>query len=237
MTKKVLIGITGKIGSGKSTFAKQFIDEGIRVFDTDQVSKYIMRNDPTVKNALLNIIGESSFFPDGSLNPKYIASIIFTDLYKKKAVEEVVHPLVTEFIKKQIGESDDTIIAIESAIMFRTGLDKKFDFDAIINVERDEEKIIDTLTSGMSSRVLDKDDVVNRLESQSLGSISGYARTITIENNGTQEEFKKLISHLIYSIKASVRTHGQFIPLTQRINKNRTEVIVVTSNYLPNIAT
>lgn len=88
------IGITGGIGSGKTTVCKVFETLGIPVFYADTVAKQIMTTDPALVQGIKTTFGKESYFDNGSLNNKYIASIVFNNDAALAELNALVHPAV-----------------------------------------------------------------------------------------------------------------------------------------------
>ncbi len=86
------IGLTGNIGSGKTTVSKIFEVLGIPVFYADEAAKSVMVNDRQLVSELKTEFGEASYFPDGSLNRKHIASIVFNNDAALTRLNSIVHP-------------------------------------------------------------------------------------------------------------------------------------------------
>ncbi|MDO8991503.1 MAG: dephospho-CoA kinase, partial [Daejeonella sp.] len=88
------IGITGGIGSGKTTVCKVFELLGVPVFYADDVAKSIMHTDPILKSEVLDAFGQNSYTQSGELNRSYISSIVFNDKYELEKLNSLVHPAV-----------------------------------------------------------------------------------------------------------------------------------------------
>ncbi|MBW4891370.1 dephospho-CoA kinase [Mucilaginibacter sp. HMF5004] len=86
------VGITGGIGSGKTTVSKVFEVLGVPVFYADDHAKRVMVEDQILINAIKQEFGEESYFDDGSLNRKYISNIVFNDAAKLEKLNAIVHP-------------------------------------------------------------------------------------------------------------------------------------------------
>ena len=89
-----LIGLTGGIGSGKSTIADIFFTLGIPVYESDTRAKALMENDPDVKEAIIELLGAESYSEKNTLNRSWIASLVFSDEKKLDALNAIVHPAV-----------------------------------------------------------------------------------------------------------------------------------------------
>lgn len=94
--KKLKVGITGGIGSGKTTVCKIFETLGIPVYYADDRAKALMVEDKNLTSDIKKIFGEEAYSPDGSLNRKHIADIAFHNPLKLKELNAIVHPAVLE---------------------------------------------------------------------------------------------------------------------------------------------
>lgn len=130
--KILLIGITGGIGSGKSTVAKIFNILGIPVYSADDRAKWLMSNDPDLKDQIIANFGKESYFEDGSLNRSYLASRVFNDEEKISIINSFVHPAVKKDFEKWVLNHNSPYVLKEAALLFESGSYK--DLDKVINV-------------------------------------------------------------------------------------------------------
>jgi dephospho-CoA kinase len=129
MTK--IIGITGGIGSGKTTVANEFALQGIPVYITDQEAKKLMQSD-TVLNQIREEFGET-VFENGVLIRERLSEIVFNDTARLNKLNGIVHPAVKQHFKQWLFErQNEQFVIYESAILFESGSYKDCDF--IINV-------------------------------------------------------------------------------------------------------
>lgn len=91
----LVIGITGGIATGKSSFARSLHQRvGGRLFDADKAARELTDRDPETRQALRAEFGEAIFFPTGGLNRAALRGIIFADTTKKRALEQILHPRI-----------------------------------------------------------------------------------------------------------------------------------------------
>lgn len=115
------IGITGGIGSGKTTVCRVFELLGIPIFYADTVAKLIMNTDPVLKEEILKTFGEKSYLMDGELNRSYISSIVFKNESELDKLNALVHPAVFRAFDKWLGiHYDAPYIIKEAALLFET---------------------------------------------------------------------------------------------------------------------
>ena len=116
------IGITGGMGSGKSTACKIFESLGIPVYYADDRAKWLMVNDMSIIVGVKDLFGEDAYHEDGSLNRKHIADIAFNDKSKLSRLNALVHPAVGRDSSKWRHEQIDFPYTLqEAALMFESG--------------------------------------------------------------------------------------------------------------------
>lgn len=118
------LGITGGIGSGKSVVSKTLNVLGIPVYDCDSRAKWIQENDVEVRQKIMQLLGDDVY--DGQhLNRKKMAAMIFSNTELLAKVEGIVHPAVEMDFNRWCVEQKKDVVALESAILYECGLDKK----------------------------------------------------------------------------------------------------------------
>jgi dephospho-CoA kinase len=125
------IGLTGGIGSGKSTVAKIFEVLGIPVYYADAASRRLMNEDPQLVKEIIHQFGEKSY-NEGKLNRAYIASIVFNDPEKLSVLNAISHPATIADANKWIGQQVAPYIIKEAALIFESGSAEHL--DAVIGV-------------------------------------------------------------------------------------------------------
>jgi dephospho-CoA kinase len=116
----MIIGVTGGIGSGKTTVCKVFNVLGIPVFFTDIEARNLMDSDLGIRGKLNSIIGKD-LYQTGILDREALANIIFTNKSLLEKVNQLIHPLVFECFNKWLNIQDSQYSIMESAILFESG--------------------------------------------------------------------------------------------------------------------
>ena len=187
----MIVGLTGGIGSGKSTIAKLFEIFGCIIFDSDSVAKQLYF-DPIIKSHITKLLGEESYISENKINKKYISSIIFSNSNKLEQLNQIIHPAVIIALKKIKEKNPDKIIIKESALLFEAKLEKEV--DKIILVVAPQE---DRIKRVMLRDGISKEDVLKKIKNQLPDAIKIKKSDFIIENN--EKEFLITQSLKIYN--------------------------------------
>ncbi len=132
------IGLTGNIGSGKSTISKAFeIISQIPIFNADDFAKLNYQN-PIVLHQIEKSIGEKITDINNHIDKKKLATIIFNDPAKLQIVNSIIHPLVFEQFEEWIKKQNSKIVFFESAIIFENNFQHHFDQIILVKAPLDE---------------------------------------------------------------------------------------------------
>lgn len=129
----IKIGVTGGIGSGKSTLCNHFVMSGIPHYDSDRRAKVLMNSDEAIKSAIVELFGVEAYV-EGELNRPFLASQIFQDEAKREALNAIVHPAVRlDFLSwVDIQGGDVPYVVLESAILFNADLANFVDYSVAV---------------------------------------------------------------------------------------------------------
>ena len=126
-----IVGLTGGIGSGKSTVARMFEKLGVPIYYSDDEAKNLMNTSDHIRKGLIDVFGPKSF-ENGELNRSYIASLVFNDEAKLKKLNSIVHPEVKRNFKKWISKQSASYVIQENPLIFENNSQQ--DFDLVITV-------------------------------------------------------------------------------------------------------
>ena len=132
----MVVGLTGGIGSGKSTIAKEFATLGISVFNSDEQAKALIANNAQVKERIIAAFGEEAY-QNGEYNRAYIAQIVFNNPKKLAILNGIVHPALAKYFKQWTKKQTSPYVLKEAAILFESGSYK--DCNYIITVTAPEQ--------------------------------------------------------------------------------------------------
>ena len=182
------VGITGGIGSGKSTVSRFFSELGVPVYDSDQRAKSLMQHDDSIIIKIKKEFGDDSYL-NNVLNRSHIAEIVFKNELKLKQLNAIVHPLVrTDFNNWLSQNSNAKFVIKEAAIMIESGAYKDLDKLIVVNANR-EQKI-----KWIKKRDhLLLEDIENRIQNQLSDKMRNQYADFIIENNSSKKELKQQV--------------------------------------------
>lgn len=131
----MIVGLTGGIGSGKTTIAKWFQSQGIPVYIADKEAKALMNRSKVIKRKLVALFGEDAY-KEGKLNREYLASKIFNDKTLLAKMNAIVHPKVASHFNRWLKKQDSPYVIKEAAIIFENNLEYQYNY--IITVVADK---------------------------------------------------------------------------------------------------
>ena len=156
-----VIGLTGGIGSGKSSVLEIFEKIGISTYNADESAKKLISSDKKIIYSIKQLFGEN-IYVENELNSKLVSKIVFNDKEKLKSLNSIIHPAVAiDFDNFCFKHRDESYIVKEAAIIFETKTENLF--NKIIYVKAPKEIRIDRV---MQRDNLSRDDVLNRIQNQ-----------------------------------------------------------------------
>ena len=189
------IGLTGGIGSGKTTVSTILINNGIPVYDSDSRAKFIMNNSFEIKKKIINYFGKESY-KDDFLNKKHISQLVFNDKIALNEINSIVHPFVEKDFIKWRKMNFYKYVIYESAIVFESGSYKNNDYNILV-------------TSNVNERIK---RVVNR------DKVSEKDVMIRI-NNQWEDEKKILLADYIIKNDSITKINQSVLDLIHTLNK------------------
>ncbi|MGJ8658781.1 dephospho-CoA kinase [Cellulophaga fucicola] len=127
----IIVGLTGGIGSGKSTAAKMFEELGVPVYNSDLEAKKLMSTSVSVKEKIVSLLGASAY-KEGVLNREYIAKKVFASASLLQQLNEIVHPAVRLHFLEWTNKQENNYVIQESAIIFENNNQDFYDYIILV---------------------------------------------------------------------------------------------------------
>lgn len=194
----IKVGITGGIGSGKSTVCKVFRVLGVPVFEADSMAKQLMNSDSILRGKLIDLFGSSVYQHDQTIDRKYLAGIVFNNPSLLAQLNEIVHPAVRQAFDDWCLAQQAPYVIHEAAILFESGFYKMM--DKTIMVVTDEKERID--------RVVKRDQVTAELVIQRMKNQWRDEEKIKLADFVIGNNDQELIIPQIVEIDKKIRAHG-----------------------------
>jgi dephospho-CoA kinase len=192
----ILIGITGIIGSGKTTVSSMLKKEGFEVIDLDRIAKEVLSLED-VKKEIGNVFG-TEYISGDHVNIGKMRGAAFQNKDSLKKLEEIVHPGIVEGLfrsAEQIQKSGAKSVIIDGPLLFETGLYRKLDRTVVVSTDAE------MLAGRLKNRGMDEEDVKRRMTFQIPLKEKERMADWVVHNNGTVEDLKKETTTLLEKIK------------------------------------
>lgn len=192
------LGVTGGIGSGKTTVCGFLEEQGARVFYADIEAKRLMQENEAVRDAIVEAFGDRAYRADGTLNREFLAEQVFGDDERLEQLNSIVHPRVFEAFaaaEERAEREDVSLLVHEAALLFEAGGDQHVDMTAAV-VAPDADRI---------ARVVERDDVSpaevrdrmgHQLSQDELRRRADYV----IENDGSLDDLRRKSVELYWAV-------------------------------------
>lgn len=193
------IGLTGSIGTGKSTVSKLLRERGIAVIDADLLAREIVKKGQECLNDLKNVFGNQILTLDGELDRKKLGQIVFSDDGKLELLNSITHPHIRRRMKDQMNElesKNNKFIVLDIPLLFEAKMEDLVDIVLVvfakeeIQIKRIMER--DNCTQEEAMRIIKA-----QISQQDKISKSDY----TIDNSGTIEELKEKLNGFLEKIE------------------------------------
>lgn len=195
-----LIGLTGGIGSGKSTVAQLLVRHGWELVDADQIARDIVEPGQPALTELAQAFGEDILQEDGSLDRGLLASRAFSSREKTAVLNSITHPRINEETQARFDaarQAGADFVVYDMPLLVDKGLHK--DMDATIVVDVDAEERVRRL---VAYRGLDEEDARRRIAAQIPDDVRRAAADFIIDNNGPREALDEQVEGVVEKLRA-----------------------------------
>jgi dephospho-CoA kinase len=185
-----VIGVTGGIGAGKTSFARELERLGCRVIDADAVARILLDSRPDLRSEIAKAFGPSVVDASGNLIRSALGRIVFSDDESLHRLNGIVWPPLIRALADEIGRAriadPAAVIVVDMAVLFEAGCEHLF--DAVIDVQAPMEARIRRV---MAARGWDRETVLDRMAGQMAPDERARRSDWTIRNDGSQEDLRR----------------------------------------------
>jgi len=196
----VRIGLTGGIGSGKSAVARRFVELGAVVVDADAIARDVVERGTSGLASVVAEFGADVLTASGELDRAKMAGIVFNDADRRKALENIIHPLVRERSQALIDEAgDDAIVVYDVPLLAEqvdTPSDRRDEFDLILVVEAPISVRLDRL----EVRGLTREDAQRRIDNQASDEQRREIADVVIVNDDSLDVLEATVDDLWWEL-------------------------------------
>ena len=189
-----VFGLTGNIGSGKSTVAALLREHGIPVLDADRISREVTAPGGRAYDAVIDAFGRGILGRDGSIDRKRLGEIVFSDAALRERLERITHPAILDAMKEALSElarDGRRAAVVEAALIHEIG--RKGLFEAVISVTCDRETQVLRL---MVRDGISREQAEARFRAQMDAERKAGASEYLIDNSGSLEETRRQVERL-----------------------------------------
>lgn len=196
-----IIGLTGGIGSGKTTVGKWFAENGIPVYDSDTEAKLLIKENDELRLKISSLLGDEAY-EDGVYNRKFVAAQVFANPKLLEKLNEIVHPAVFEHFHNWVKNQKSEFIIKEAAILFESGSYK--DCDLIISVVAKEELRVERVVKrdGLNPKQV-QDRIRTQWTDELRMELSDFVINNDLDLSHLKSEFQRVYNELLKRFQTS----------------------------------
>lgn len=202
----MVVGLTGGIGSGKSTVSTMLREAGVPVVCADELAKKAVEKGSPALEEIRRTFGDGVIDAQGRLDRAAMARLVFSDSSRRKKLESIIHPRVEEEkdrIVHQYSREGHPIVAVDVPLLFESGWESAFDLIIVVYVPREVQEKRLMYRNGIS-----KEEALARLDAQMpIEEKKGRADRV-IDNSGTVEETRRQVDRVLDDIRTVARTRN-----------------------------
>ena len=190
-----VVGLTGGIGSGKTTVLSMFLDLGVPVYIADIEAKKLTNTSKVIRKKIIALLGENSYLKT-EINKKYVADMIFNDDELLKKVNKIIHSKVAHHFKKWVDKQNGVYCIKETAILFESASYKLCDYTILITSPKEER-----LKRVKNRDQLTRKEIENRMNHQWSDIEKSQLADVVIENVHLKNTQKKVEEVHLFLLK------------------------------------
>ena len=194
------VGLTGGIGSGKSTASKFFEKLGAFTLDADKETKKLLEKNEIVQHEVISEFGTDIINATGKVDKNKLARIAFQDVDHQRRLNSVVHPYIYDLIDKTfdkvLSDGKYDVFIIDAAMIYESGYDIHLDYIIVITAQ-----LKNRMERALARKTLTREEILKRIEFQWPEEEKVQLADFVIHNDGTEKELNDNIKSIIKKLK------------------------------------
>lgn len=183
--KRLLVGIGGNIGAGKTTVANELRRYGAKVIDADEIGRSLLSRGGEEYKKLVEAFGKGILNKNGEIDRKALGQLAFSSRKNLKKLNAIMHPSLLRRLKEEINKFKEGLVVVDAALLFAWGLHKQMDV-AILVTAPDRIKV-----KRMAKLGLEEEEAAQRLKLQGADTKFWSCADFVLENQGSLAELKR----------------------------------------------
>lgn len=198
------VGLTGGVGSGKSTVSAMLEELGAVIIDADKLAREVVAKDTPGLAAVVEAFGPGLLTPEGDLDRAAMGAIVFADEAKRRILEGIVHPMVFErIVELEAAAGEEDLVVHDIPLLAESG--RADTFDAVIVVDVPDELRIERL---VRDRGWTRQDAESRIAAQATREDRLALATHVIDNSGTLDQLRARVAEVHAALTSGLTRSG-----------------------------
>jgi len=197
----IRVGLTGNIGTGKSTVSRMFVEEGCHVIDADEITHELLSDDAGVTDAVVREFGVDVLDSERKIDRKKLGAVVFADPARREALTRILHPVIfvrqNAFLERVAQQDPDGIGIVDAALMIETGRYRIFDKIVVVTCTPEQQR------ERLRFRGLTDTDIERRIQAQMATAEKVAVADYVIDNSGTFEATRQQVAQVVRELKSA----------------------------------
>lgn len=192
---KLVVGLTGGVGTGKTTVARMFREAGAEIVDADRIARGLLARDAASRREIVRAFGRGILGSGGRIDRRLLGRRVFGDGRLRKKLNAILHPRIIRRIKEKVLRSKKCVVVIDAPLLFETGLEKSVDAVIVVTASRETQARRYMARTGLS-----RGETLSRIASQLPLTEKIRSADFIINNNGTLKQTKEQVESIRRSV-------------------------------------